>query len=446
MGLLDAWRGITGGNGRTAGRRGRGAQLRRRVVSAVMGPVLAAGTSLVPAAATAAVVVGVAAVAVAKATSAHASSGPSVAVVLVNGEGSAPETAVLTAAGYSVTTVTPSALASMSQATFQGYAAVVIGDSSTSGTCSTAQPSTATLGSQWEGWVTGNVAVLGTAPARPGTSGANALIADAVGYAARQPATGSATGLYLSLNCGYASSPSGTAVSLLNGVDSIGTAGGLTVNGSLACTDAGTVNKWETAAAGTFGGFTSTSLGTGSTGFPSPSCPVEEAFDTWPAMFAPAGYDTGADATKNFTASDGVSGQPYILLGAKVSAATAALAPSAGGEVPAGTTAGGANPAAPGVNQPTAGDPVNTESGDFTQSDTDFSIPGYGPSLSFTRSYDSAAAQAQTQAGAPGPLGYGWTDNWATSLMAGQTLPGDIYTIAGMQTDTGQGGRRLARR
>jgi hypothetical protein len=33
------------------------------------------------------------------------------------------------------------------------------------------------------------------------------------------------------------------------------------------------------------------------------------------------------------------------------------------------------------------------------------------------RTYDSALAQAQASAGTPGSLGYGWTDNWNSSLI-----------------------------
>jgi len=168
---------------------------------------------------------------------------------------------------------------------------------------------------------------------------------------------------------------------------------------------------------------------------------VQEAFDSWPAMFTPVAYDPASDATANFTASDGVAGQPYILLGSPVSAATAALAPSTGGEVPAGTTAGGWA-AAPGATQAAAGDPVNTENGDFTQSDTDLSIPTFGPSLDFTRTYDADVAEQETQAGKPGPLGYGWTDNWASSVATSRAVPGDIYAIAGTGSSghSGDGG------
>jgi hypothetical protein len=145
----------------------------------------------------------------------------------------------------------------------------------------------------------------------------------------------------VSLNCEYKAAAAKTAVPLLNGVEGTGAAGGLTVQGGLSCSDPGTVNKWEAAAAGTFAPVTSASLGTGS--WTSTGCPVQEAFSTWPAMFTPVAYDAASDATVNFTASNGVSGQPYVLLGQPVSSATAALAPGAGGEVLPGTTVGGGN-------------------------------------------------------------------------------------------------------
>jgi Domain of unknown function (DUF6531) len=292
--------------------------------------------------------------------------------------------------------------------------------------------------------VNGNLAVLGTAPALPGTTAAGTLITDSAGYAAagfnsaKSGTSTSGTGLYVSLNCAYSTAAAGTAVPLLAGVENIGTAGGLTVQGGLSCSDPGTVNTWAADKAGTFGGFTSSSLAANQW---SPGCPVQEAFDSWPALFTPAGYDAASDAAAKFTASDGVTGQPYVLLGTPVSAATAALAPSAGGEVLAGTTAGGtSNPAAPGVQQASAGDPVNTENGDFTQSNTDLSIPTFGPALGFSRTYDAGVAQEQTKTGTPGPLGYGWTDNWATSLSTVSPTPGDIYAVGGLRTANGNGG------
>jgi RHS repeat-associated protein len=385
---------------------------------------------------TATVAAAVAAVAVVASPAVPAKASPpgSALVLLQNGETTAPETTALQAAGWTVTQQTPAQWLADSAATFKSYAVLVIGDPSTTSSCSTLTPITATsgtdaIGTTWQSAVTGNVAALGTAPAAAGTTAAVNLIDSSVAYAAASYSSGAGTGtgLYVSMNCEYKTASANTAVPLLNGVEGIGTAGGLTVQGSLACSDAGTVNKWEAAAAGTFGAVTSGSLAAGA--WTSTGCPVQEAFNAWPAMFTPVAFDAASDAKTNFTASNGVSGQPYVLLGHPVSAATAALAPGTGGEVPPQSAVGGSNPAAPGVNQATAGDPVNTENGDFSQSATDLSIPGYGPALGFSRTYDAQAARQQTVAGKPGPLGYGWTDNWATSLTLQRPVPGDIYTV-----------------
>jgi RHS repeat-associated protein len=410
----------------------------RSVLAVALGPVLTAGGMALPsgamvAAGAAGVTAVVAAsVATAPATRAATVTGP-VLVLLQNGEVTAPETTVLRSAGWTVTQATPSAWESMTAAQFETYAVLVIGDPSAAGSCSSLTPlaaasGTDAIGTAWQSAVSGNVAVLGTAPAAAGTTAAGNLVAAAVSYAAAKYASGAGTGVYVSLNCEYKAASGETAVPLLNGVEGIGAAGGLTVRGGLSCTDPGTVNRWEAAAAGTFGPVASDSLGVGS--WASPGCPVQEAFNSWPAMFTPAAYDAASDATADFTASDGGSGQPYVLLGQPVSAATAALAPGTGGEVPAASAVGGSNPAAPGVKQATAADLVDTESGDFTQSATDLSVPGFGPALDFGRTYDAAAARRETMAGAPGPMGYGWTDNWATSLTAGRPVTGDIYTVS----------------
>src|SRR6266567_5129856 len=54
--------------------------------------------------------------------------------------------------------------------------------------------------------------------------------------------------------------------------------------------------------------------------------------------------------------------------------------------------------------------PVNCATGVLWHQFTDFSIPGRGAGLSFTRTYSSSLA------GTKGPLGYGWTDNYNMSL------------------------------
>ncbi len=180
---------------RRSSRRGPGKQMRRlghrvrQVTAAALGPVLAASGAVLPAVPAAAVAAGAAAAAtaasVATAPPAKAATGASVLVLVQNGESSAPEATLLAAAGYTVTPVTPAAWLGMSSAQFAQYAALVIGDPSSGGSCSRLTPTTGSsgsdaLGTAWQSAVTGNVAVLGTAPAQPGTAAANTLITDSV--------------------------------------------------------------------------------------------------------------------------------------------------------------------------------------------------------------------------------------------------------------------------
>ena len=371
-----------------------------------------------------------------------------VLVLEQNGQATPAEDAILgSAGGFTVTPVTLAQWQAMTSAQFKAYAALVIGDPS-SGSCSSLMPVTGTagagqesIGTAWQAAVTGNVSMLGTAPVLPGTNAASGLVTAGVGYAASSwnSGTQTGTGLYVSLNCDYSTVAAGTSVAFLNGVEGIGTAGGLTVQGGLSCADPGTINKWEALASATFDAVYSTML-TGSANWPSPSCPVEETFDSWTAMFTPVAYDGAIDATDNFTASDGVQGQPYMLLGSPATAATLALDPSQGGQTPTGATAGGGdNRAAPGVSQPSA-DGVDTATGDYSTSNDDFSISAFGPDLSFSRTYDAQTAQNQTEAQDPGPMGYGWTNNWTTALNSSEPVPGDIYAISGLGTDNGNGG------
>jgi len=73
---------------------------------------------------------------------------------------------------------------------------------------------------------------------------------------------------------------------------------------------------------------------------------------------------------------------------------------------------------------------VDVATGDYFTTATDASVATYGPPLTFTRTYDAALAQTEATASAPGPLGYGWTDNWGESLALnsdyGTTVSGDI--------------------
>jgi hypothetical protein len=171
---------------------------------------------------------------------------------------------------------------------------------------------------------------------------------------------------------------------------------------------------------------------------------VQETFDSWPSSYTPMAFQVTSGSVASpadFTGSDGLSGQPYVLLGGPAAVAPAAVAPATGGVIAPGSTIGGRGSAAdPGAADAAAGDPVNTENGDFSQSSTDLSIPTFGPSLDFSRTYDAQLAQQETQTGSPGPLGCGWTDDWASSLSLASPTPADTYTMDGLAVDTGDGG------
>src|SRR5581483_209652 len=61
-------------------------------------------------------------------------------------------------------------------------------------------------------------------------------------------------------------------------------------------------------------------------------------------------------------------------------------------------------------------------------------VRSFGPPLVFTRTYDAAMAQQQAAVGTPGPLGFGWTDNWSASLNPSVLRENGMYTIAGRGT------------
>jgi RHS repeat-associated protein len=61
--------------------------------------------------------------------------------------------------------------------------------------------------------------------------------------------------------------------------------------------------------------------------------------------------------------------------------------------------------------------PVDLATGDLTDTFTDVAVPGAGVPLSFSRTYDAQAAQAEVTAGTPPPpLGYGWADDFGMSV------------------------------
>src|ERR1700722_18738413 len=316
----------------------------RRWVTLLLAPATVAAQSVVPASAVAATVAAISVAAVVHAKPALAQ-GESVLILStsVSGGSSSSEAQAASKFGATVTVATPSTWDAMTTAQFKSYSALVIGDPSSGGSCATSVPSDAlSAAATWGPAVSGNVSVLGTAPVLAGSAGGT-LLSDGIGYAL----AGSGTGLYVSLNCEYSTASAGTSVPLLSKVGGGGFA--VTGQGSSCPSNAGTVNAWASVADTQFNGLTNGAIGPWS----SPACSVEETFTAWSAGLSGLAYDHAATPAV-FTASDGAAGQAYVLAGALPSAATAALAPSNGGEVPADAAAGGGgNPAAPGLVPPT---------------------------------------------------------------------------------------------
>ena len=80
--------------------------------------------------------------------------------------------------------------------------------------------------------------------------------------------------------------------------------------------------------------------------------------------------------------------------------------------IPVSETRGGGNPDEVHCVQVCTGDPVDTATGDYSESTTDLAIPGRGPGLQLTRTYSSLAAMS----GASSALGHGWSFNYGMSL------------------------------
>jgi RHS repeat-associated protein len=71
------------------------------------------------------------------------------------------------------------------------------------------------------------------------------------------------------------------------------------------------------------------------------------------------------------------------------------------------------NPAEPNVVRAPCADPVDCATGNFTETYSDTAVSGPGFNLTLERSYNSLAAASATS---PGPLGYGWTSSFRSSL------------------------------
>jgi len=86
-----------------------------------------------------------------------------------------------------------------------------------------------------------------------------------------------------------------------------------------------------------------------------------------------------------------------------------------GGEIPSKEEGYGPdNPGDPYLCKVCKGDPFDTATGNLTETQTDLSLNGRGPSLAVTRSYNSQLAASQPSAGI---FGYGWTGPYSAYLV-----------------------------
>ena len=115
------------------------------------------------------------------------------------------------------------------------------------------------------------------------------------------------------------------------------------------------------------------------------------------------------------SASGVVAGAPFHTLGVYPDQGAAYLYSTALSVAPAPATAiatGEASKNSVGCShKATPGDPVDCASGDFYHTFTDVSIPGYGPLLDLTRTYNSL------DAGTEGIFGYGWISSYESHLV-----------------------------
>jgi YD repeat-containing protein len=106
-----------------------------------------------------------------------------------------------------------------------------------------------------------------------------------------------------------------------------------------------------------------------------------------------------------YVAQDGYNARPVQ----DVRAISGRLSTAGNGPTGAGETHGGFNPSEA-CSQRCHGDPVNSVTGEFWESNTDLSLPGTGVPLSVQRSFSTYRRQVA------GAFGYGWTSDVSMSL------------------------------
>lgn len=200
--------------------------------------------------------------------------------------------------GHTVTIIPAATWATMTQAQFSAYDALILGDP----TCQVGESAVSAAASNpaWAHAADGNVIIIGSDPVyHYSLSGAQTLVDRGIAFATAQAGTGR-TGAYITLSCYYHFSAPNTPVSFLSGF------------GTFAVVGAGTTGALNAvhivATHPALTGLTDASLSNWHNS-------VHESFGTmassWPSDFEVLAV--ALDGWGNFTAADGSTGFPYIL-------------------------------------------------------------------------------------------------------------------------------------
>ena len=209
------------------------------------------------------------------------------------------EEAQAIADGLTPVIASPADWATMTQANFATYRAVVLGDRTCSADLSDVAAAEANKAT-WSAAAKGNIIVIGTDPTYHSRFGGNAagaqtLIKNGIGFAAADPAK---TGAYIALGCYYYNAAVGAPVPLLDGFGSFTVQGQFTFGGS--CPARSHIVASHPALAG----LTDADLSNW-------GCSTHEAFDTLPPSFAVLAINE--DIPTGYVATDGTAGGPYIV-------------------------------------------------------------------------------------------------------------------------------------
>ncbi|MFZ5654801.1 MAG: IPTL-CTERM sorting domain-containing protein [Pseudomonadota bacterium] len=214
-------------------------------------------------------------------------------LILSSTDGGSAYSTEATAQGFTAVVETPANWATYTQADFESFRAIILGDP----TCVVGTSPIAAAEANRANWSAavgdGPKIVIGTDEQFHFGQGGAQLIASGISFVTSEPAE---TGLYISLSCYYDSTATGTPVPVLDQF------GAFTV-GSAGCFNDAHIVALHPALSGT----TDASLSNW-------GCSVHEVFNSFPgATFIPLAIAEGATGTGEMSFGDGTSGIPYIL-------------------------------------------------------------------------------------------------------------------------------------